>query len=140
MKPTATTILIIFALSCSVVFGQGMIKKLDKGKILYIDVKPIGDRATNPMSWHTIRIIKTDSLFSVELRKAGEVKNTVLQRGKMIEICNFIENWGGKRYTWWNRDYHVLSYDKIRIKIGCRSSRFRSEIGSDDVLLDIFAD
>jgi hypothetical protein len=133
-----TRYIIIYLLSLTVcsnfVFGKSIIEKLNKGKTLIIEVEPNGDGWNYPSDFHTIKIYKSDSLFIIELLQNNIIQKKEISEQQLIKIADFIDKWIEERQTLWNGK-RSLQYDSIKIKIGSKTKRFRSDHFSDKKLL-----
>ena len=133
-----TRYIIIYLFSLTVctnfVFGKSIIEKLNKGKTIIIEVEPNGDAWTNPSDFHTIRIYKSDSLFIIELLQNNKIQKKEISEQQLIKIADFIDKWIAGRQTLW-KGKMALQYDSIKIKIGRKTKRFRSDYFSDKKLL-----
>lgn len=96
---------------------------------------PIGDAYSDPSDWHSIKVFKKDDKYFIELYKNGTAKKKEISEQQINEIIEFIKKWEKEKSGFFNAG---LSYDRVKIKIGIKTKKFRSGFCSDKTLLDLF--
>lgn len=108
---------------------QTLLTKIERGKTLIIEVKPIGDAWTSPSDEHTIKIYKTDNTYMLELVQNDNSQKRIITKNQLCEISDYITNLKKRRCKW--RVACGLSYDIVRMKIGMKTKKFRTSLFSD---------
>jgi hypothetical protein len=128
-------ILFFFIALTNISSGKSLLEKLNNGKVLTIVVEPNGDAWTDPANFHTFKIYKSDSLFTIELIKNDTLQKKIISEQLIIRIENFIQQWMDERQSLWKGNLG-LQYDSIKITIGHKTKRFRSHFFSDKKLIN----
>ena len=124
-------IISLFLFTASKGCNKTLLEKIEKGKILTIEVKPIGDAYSNPAEEHTLKIFKFDTKFNITLNQNNIIFKKRISKERLIKILNFIKSWENNKLKFFSG---ALSYDFVKIKIGTEKKKFRAEIHSDKYL------
>ena len=124
-----STLLLVWTNS---VHCQTLLTKIEGGKVLIIEVKPIGDAWTDPSDEHTLKIYKTDSAYIIELVQYDISKKRIITKNQLVEVSQYITNWEEKRCKGLSCG---LSYDMVKMKIGMKTNKFRTSQFSDADLI-----
>ena len=95
LAPTVSTykmknlllIISLFLFTASKGCNKTLLEKIEKGKILTIEVKPIGDAYSNPAEEHTLKIFKFDTKFNITLNQNNIIFKKRISKEQLIRVC-----------------------------------------------------
>jgi hypothetical protein len=110
--------------------AQEIMKNLNNGLKIIIEVTPHSDRFVNHDLFHTFTITKVNETYQVLVSKSGKQKIKELTEEEFKPFVEYIDKWGTKKYT-------ENSCDVIVLKIGKTCKNFSAVMNSDAKLLDL---
>jgi hypothetical protein len=128
MKKELTLFIVCVFISC---FGnaQEIMKNLNNGFKIIIEVTPHSDRFVNHDLFHTFTITKANETYQVMVSRSGNDKIKELTEDEVKLFVEYIDKW----YT---KKYEGNSSDLIALKIGKSYKNFSAVMNSDAKLLD----
>lgn len=124
-------ITIVFILISSLGFSQSILKKLDEGEKIVMEITPQGDWFTDPAWFHTYEFSKFNSEYLIILTKDNNQIKKVVSENDLKPFIDYINKWYAKELS------TTPPLDDILLKIGSVEKRFLAVKNSDTQLLDI---
>jgi ribosomal protein S4E len=110
--------------------AQEIIKNLNKGSKIIIEVTPHADRFVNHDLFHTFSITKVNETYRVLVSRSGREKIKELTEEEFKPFLEYIDKWYTKKYK-------ENACDLIVLKIGKTCKNFSAVMNSDAQLLDL---
>lgn len=116
-------------------YAQNLIDKLDKGKVVSIEVWPHGDAWTNPNDYHLLKFSKVGHEYFLEIKQDSIAKESTISYSEAIIILNHYEGEYKQKSPILNQG---LSYDKVKIKAGRKRYKFKTVQYNDREILKAY--
>jgi hypothetical protein len=110
--------------------AQEIIKNLNKGETIIMEVTPHADRFCNHDLFHTFTLTKANGTYQVMIARAGKYKIKELTEEELKLFTEYINKWSDKKYG-------GLSCDLVVVKSGKSHKSFQAMMNSDSKLLDL---
>ena len=110
---------------------QSIIKKIDEGEKIIMEITPNGDRFTDPAWFHTFQFSKSNLEYVIILSKFGKLYRKVVSKKDLKKFAKYISKWGERK------ENTSLTFDSVFLKIGETEKHFYAIKNSDTELLDI---
>jgi ribosomal protein L21E len=110
--------------------AQEVMKNLNKGETIIMEITPHADRFVNHDLFHTFTIVKANETYQVMVSKAGKQKIKELTEDELKLFTEYILKWSSKKYV-------GNSCDLIVLKVGKTRKSFQAMMNSDAKLLDL---
>jgi hypothetical protein len=121
---------VVFVLISCTGSAQEIMKDLNKGLKVIIEITPHSDRFVNHDLFHTFTIIKLKETYQVMVSRSGTQKIKELTEDDIKFFEEYINKWSARKYT-------GNSSDLIVLKVGKTNKVFAAVMNSDVKLLDL---